>query len=792
MFKFSLILFLAVFWAFGAYPQAAFRNDAAQFQIQHALTSTNNYGSGLSFYDFNNDGHDDLTLILENDSILFYINTGETFTRHSFGIFNGGETKQVLWADYDNDGDNDLLITTYNGVFKLLQNNGHFQFSDMTQLAGLTNDPSANYGACFGDINNDGFLDLYVCRYPTAVMNDSTNINHVNLLYLNNRSGGFSNISFSSGTSDGLKPSFQSVFLDFDKDGLTDIYVINDKTTFSNSLYKNNGNLTFTNVAAAVGADLPGNSPMSATVGDFDNNGWLDIYMSNGGWGTNGLLLVNNQGTFTERAAHFNVDIDRFSWGAVFADIDNDTYLDLFVTTGDNSVDNVFYLNNQGQSFSQQSYLDAPQLSQSFAVARGDYNNDGKPDLFVVNAHPSMSMLLTNTFSHLDPKHFAKFTLQGSVSNKMAIGSWISIYSNSTVQTRYLLCGENYLSQNSLHQHVGVDEAQIIDSVVVTYPSGISDRYFNLSVDSHYHFVEGETFSNRIRYSSSLRFCTGDSITLDAGNFQTYSWSNGSNQRYIKVHQSGSFWVVVTNENNLQIKSDTVVTQVSPIPIISYLIRQPRCENTNDGRITLLIENIAGQSRIEWNQGSTGNVLDSLTDGIYSFRYSDEFNCIVNDSINIFAPFPIEIQYQIIQNSNNLSTIHWVINGGTPPYVVLLNNIEFIDSAQNLQEGLYSLRVIDRNSCLHAIEIPVVVGLHDQDGTKFPAVTIWPNPTHENTVWVKESTMIENIECYNTNGKSVDCKWLNSTLQLPQDQKGVTLIKIKTIKGTTIKYLVKH
>ena len=122
-------------------------------------------GGGISFYDFDNDGWDDLTFLRYNESIKFYRNNQGTFELIDLDIYDTGEAKHALWVDYDNDGQNDLFVTFFNGPVKLYKNLGDFNFIDFTQQAGLEGLLGANHSMRFGDYNIDGFLDLFVGRY---------------------------------------------------------------------------------------------------------------------------------------------------------------------------------------------------------------------------------------------------------------------------------------------------------------------------------------------------------------------------------------------------------------------------------------------------------------------------------------------------------------------------------------------------------------------------------------------------------------------------------------------------
>jgi hypothetical protein len=760
----------------------SYTNVSSAHNIQHSLNSTDGFGSGAGFFDFNNDGWDDLTLIRENDSIHFYINNQGSFVPAGFNIYNAGETKCVLWVDYDNDEDYDLFITTKNGVFRLLNNNGAFNFTDVTISAGLLNNPSTNFGASFGDIDNDGYLDLYVCRYRNGQMTSPTHPDEINLLFRNNGNGTFSDISVSSGTYEGHLPSFQAVFFDFDKDGLLDIYVINDRHWAPNSLFKNLGNLQFTNVAASTNSEVWGQDPMSNTVADFNNDGWLDIYMSNSGNGIQpGVLLVNYQGQFTDEAATLGVNIDETSWGCDFIDLENDGYQDLIVTTEFPIVRNFFYRSINAQSFIlDHTIFNNPNIASSYAVAKGDINNDGFSDMIIQNNSPVNSFLWQNSGG---TNHFVKITLRGTVSNKMAVGAWIYVYANQQCYSKQLLCGENYMSQNTQHHIFGLGQSSLIDSVVVKYPSGVSDSYVNLNANQHYYFIEGETNINTITVIGNTTLCTGDTVWLDAGaGYSSYLWNTGWNQQLLPVTQSGTFSVETTDNSGFTLASNSVVIVVVPQPAIAYTVIAPSCYQYPNGKIILDIQNNTNNFDIIWSDSQTGSIATNLTAGNYSYQYSDEFGCSSSEWILVSDPLPINMQFQLLYNADSTANLQWLISGGTPPYQTELNGQIVNSSVNNLSSGDYELIVTDDNQCsdttLITVSIPAGFLTHSAQN-----IYVFPNPVTGNLIYISGSENITEVLCHDLTGRRIKSSFYGNFIRMDENFKGGFILSIITDQG---------
>ena len=453
-------------------------------------------GSGVSFADFNSDDIDDLTFGHHAGQIRFYQGNGIGFDEIILDINNEqGESKMVLWADIDNDGDQDLLITNRNTSNKLFVNNGSMQFTDVSETCGIsTNAESKSYGASFGDYNNDGFLDLYICNYHTYINSET------NELYLNNGNGTFSDVTEYAGVGNDLAQTFQSNFIDIDNDGLLDLHIINDRIQWPNVFFKNNGNGTFTDMAMIWGVNLPIYA-MSTSFSDYDRDGDMDLYVTNGTLGN--VLLRNDLNlnySFTDVTNLMGVAVNMISWGAAWIDHDNNTYPDLYVSTGVNAFTqipeifeiwgnqpNSFFTNNLSGSFNDISSETPANEQYSFAVATGDYNNDGFPDLISHKIGDNASMLSGVP----NENHYIKIRPQGVTVNRDAVGSTVKVFHPGGVEMNMVFCGDKYLAQNSRHLHFGLGSITQLDSVQVSWPGGSEEIFTELLIDSSVILIEG-------------------------------------------------------------------------------------------------------------------------------------------------------------------------------------------------------------------------------------------------------------------------------------------------------------
>ncbi|WP_250432640.1 FG-GAP-like repeat-containing protein [Hanstruepera flava] len=483
-----LCFFLFMCLTYNLKAQINFENQATALGVVMSAGDLE-YGSGVSFIDFNNDGWDDISLATESgsQSEFFLNNQDGTFTRQNFALTsNNVQGRQIVWADYDNDGDKDLMVVSNTDGNHLYNNNGAFMFTEVTALAGLPTTNIETWGASFGDINNDGFLDLFLS-------NRDDNFVQPNRLFLNNQDGTFSDISIAAGIHTSSHLSFCSAFFDYDNDGWQDIYVINDKNFNENFLYHNNGDNTFTNVAAAAGVNVAIDA-MTATIGDYNNDGWFDIYITNTPIGGNVFYKNNGDGTFTDVTTVTGTALNSFAWGSVFLDADNDMDLDMYVSCSmDGSIPSLasaqFYTNNADETFSTPSagFLGDTGISHSNAI--GDVDNDGYPEILVSNSNNENVFLWKNVATQTN--NWLKVNLQGVLSNKDGIGSKIEISVNGNKQYRYTLCGEGYISQNSNTEFFGLGSNTVVEYIKVTWLSGQVDYLENVSANNTLTIVEG-------------------------------------------------------------------------------------------------------------------------------------------------------------------------------------------------------------------------------------------------------------------------------------------------------------
>jgi len=663
-----------------------------------------NYGSpngnGLSFYDFNHDGWDDLTISRGSQMPLFFENQNGTFVPASFSIPTptGKQFMMLLWVDLNNDGFEDLFISKFDGPIELWINDGNFNFTNIAPQSGIAIGNYNYNGSAIADYNKDGCLDLYIGKFYEGLF--ETGPHTLSRLYRSNCDGTYTDVTESAGVVVPTQLTFQPVFFDYNNDGWDDIYLINEMDYYQNQLFKNNGDGTFTDVSDESGAGIFIDA-MSGTVGDFNNDNHLDVLVTNRpSTGGNNLMVNQGDETFINQAEELGFGTEYQSWGSVWLDYDNDSWQDVFVSLPFpyQMPGNRFYVNNQGQGFTDE--RDAlgfgADNSDTYTCARGDINNDGYFDLAHSSWHTSSFKLYQNQGGE---NNFLSVSLQGTYSNRNAIGSRIHCYAGGNHYTRYTHCGANLLGQDSRKEIFGLDTISVVDSLVVNWSRGAREVYFNVNVNQHLHLVEGTSLSSpfTISHNGDLFLCEEDSLLLDAGEFESYQWNTGDTTRYLTVFAPAEYVVSVVNQFGFNIDSNPLLVEAAPENDIQIQVSNITCFGAMDGQVAIEFSNSPAQSLI-WNTGHTTQSISGLPSDFYSYVGIDSYGCAFIGNVFLEEPMPLSSQLIITNPSCSESTdgsVELIIEGGTIPYSLNWNG----EDPTALPGGNYMVTITDGNGC---------------------------------------------------------------------------------------------
>ena len=492
-------------------------------------------GSGGGFFDYDGDGDVDIYLIngaIQNGNLdnmsphnVLYRNDGDgTFTdvTKAAGVGSTAYGTGATVGDYDNDGDLDLYVTNF-GEDQLYQNQGDGTFKDVTKEAGVGNQEWGT-SCVFVDIDNEGHLDIYVANYAKYNPKEDKPCDergvHVycgphaypavhDTFFLSDGDGTFTDVSKQYRPSD-LAPmhGLGVTFGDYDEDGDMDLYVANDQDP--NFLFQNSGKGKFLEVALISGVcynDMgKEEAGMGTDFGDYNNDGKLDITVSNYQTETNTLYHNYDSSFFIDRtipAGIAEITHGYLGWGIKFFDYDNDGYQDIFVANG-HLMDNISVLEKH-VSYPQKNLLfrnlgdgtfahvlsDTGGLSLkkvSRGAAIGDYDNDGDLDILVTNCNQRAD-LLQNAVGNRN--NWIQIQLDGLKSNRSGFGAKIKVVTGDHVQYREVHSGGSYLSFHDIRAHFGVGKSKQIDALEVRWPSGQIDKKTGLDVNQRYLVIEG-------------------------------------------------------------------------------------------------------------------------------------------------------------------------------------------------------------------------------------------------------------------------------------------------------------
>ncbi|MYE90678.1 CRTAC1 family protein [Candidatus Poribacteria bacterium] len=483
-------------------------------------------GSGAAFLDYDNDG--DLDLYIVNGAALpgfetptpptnnLYRNNGEDkFTNVTAvaGVGDTGYGMGCVAADYDNDGDSDLYVTNF-GTNLLYQNNGDGTFTDATAHAGVGNGQKWSASCAFVDYDHDGNLDLYVVNYldydvaedrdwydprgRRIYSNPQVYKGVSDTLYRNNGDGTFTDVTRQAGVYNDNGKGLGVTCGDYDNDGRIDIYVANDTTP--NFLYRNVGDGRFVDIGPFAGAAYNehgvAEGGMGVDFGDYNNDGALDIFVTNFSNETNTLYHNTADGAlidFTNIAGLGEASFLKLAFGTKFFDADNDGTLDIFVANGHlypTESDALEYAQtaqlfiNTGEG----TFVDASEGSGEYfttkrvgrGVSLGDYDNDGDTDIFVVNLNQE-GVLLRNEGGK--EHNWLMIKTVGVKSNRDGIGARVEVVTRSHSQMKEVQAGSSYLSGHDLRLLFGLGTETKIESIKITWPSGVEQILENAEVN---------------------------------------------------------------------------------------------------------------------------------------------------------------------------------------------------------------------------------------------------------------------------------------------------------------------
>jgi len=494
-------------------------------------------GAGCAFLDYDNDGWMDIYLVNSGPcdffvpemplrNALYRNNRDGTFTDITLkaGVPGGGYGQGVAVGDYDGDGFPDIYVTQY-GRNILYHNNGDGTFTDVTEKAGVAA-PGWSSSAVWFDYDNDGRLDLFVCRFVDFDKSKNRPCGAggkpeyciprlyeptPSWLFHNNGDGTFTDVSASSGIAKHQGKAWGVVAADINNDGRMDLFVAND--TLANFLFANRGLKGFEQIGDQAGiaysAEGKARSGMGVDAADFNQDGWMDLFVANIDGEMYSLYQNNHDETFDDMALPTGIARATRSmsgWGLKFFDYDNDGNLDLFLANGnpDDLIESLhpgvtyreplLLFHHDGKVFENVSAQSGPVFARSLSargMAIGDFDNDGAVDV-LVSVNDGAPMLLRNKAAAQN--HWLGLSLRGKKSNPDAIGARVTYQAGDLRRTQVKVGGGSYLSSHDPRLVLGLGKKTRIDWLEVTWPlpNGAAERFTDLPIDRYITIMEGQ------------------------------------------------------------------------------------------------------------------------------------------------------------------------------------------------------------------------------------------------------------------------------------------------------------
>ena len=485
--------------------------------------------AGLALFDYNGDGFVDVYFL--NGAPLqgaessdppprnaLYRNEGEwrfTDVTDEAGVGDTGFGLGVTVGDYDNDGDQDLFVNNY-GPNVLYRNNGDGTFTDVTDQAGVRGGNTVGAGACFLDMDADGDLDLYVANYVKFTYETHLVIQQdgfpqyvsprgypyePDVLYRNNGDGTFADVSAESGVRQHVGSGMGVVAADYDRDGDTDVFVLNDVD--GNFFFKNDGNGRFEEIGLIVGTAYNGFGDelgsMGVDCGDYDNDGWLDLFMTS--YQGQMPVLYRNLGNdnfkdVTSVTGAGDGSYAHVNWGTGLVDFDNDGDRDIYIACGhlQDNIDfydsttayrtrNILLMNAGNGTFDNVSDAAGnglqPELS-SRGAAFDDLDNDGDVDVVILNSRAGPTILRNDSATG---NHWIQLRLRGTTSNRDGVGAQVKVAAGDSVQVDEVHSGRGYQSHWGTRLHFGLGDRNLIERIEVRWVGGGTDVLEDVGVD---------------------------------------------------------------------------------------------------------------------------------------------------------------------------------------------------------------------------------------------------------------------------------------------------------------------
>lgn len=709
----------------GCSPAMAQWEDVSTQYLLSASCTGSNWGCGLSCADFNSDGLDDLTVAQASGNVSLYLRTEGGFDLDQ-ELESEDQATGVLWVDVDGDGDLDLFAGRQENGVKLYIRNGSGELVDESSARGVPDwiewKPR---GISAADFDQDQDLDVYIASYHISI----EEYHYSNALLINDGFGYFTLADDSVGVNDGIKTSFQGAWLDYDKDGWQDLWVINDRASFKNAMYRNQGDGTFVDVALELGL-LNVIDPMTATVFDPDQDGDWDLFCTDVANVPHSLFEQTDSGFVDVALDSGTSGIDDYGWGGCAVDVDGDAREDLMVATlnwpSESPVDNRLYLAlDSGLAFQEDDTGWPNEQFPLYHLGRFDLDGDRAPDIIGHGAIP-IAQLLLNT----NEQGASRMTVRlvGTTPNSHAVGALIEVYAAGQRQMQQVDAGSDYVTQHSYTRFFGMDTLQTLDSIVVTWPGANTETWYALDADTAHVLVQGT--------AGAMPEVLNRDCPWDEQGWRVPELSGDFEMTWNGVPlTSDSVWASATGEQVLEASwwngtasiQWVLTANVAPVGDPEFECTYPVCF----GDSAVLSWSATGAESVVWMDSLSfplDTVVQVALDSIaVEWQYGPQ--CVVDTTVLVDMPEALTLTLDLVNPpcSGGVAEVSFEASGGTPPLQVDWNGAD----PTALSDGVWPVVALDAVGC--AVFDTVAVAAP-------PALEVdvnWSFQGDSDTVWVE-------------------------------------------------------
>lgn len=605
MLKFSALGMLALLGTTTVSAQLSFSNST------NLMSNTTTSGGCMGVVDMNGDGLDDIAKLNNSRQCqVDYQNADGTFTLVDYGtIANQGQWGWAI-ADLDNNGHKDVVSGgSYDGTHYLRINSvGNATLQDLNGPDIFTQAMS------IGDMDNNGRLDVFACHDdgpPSLWFTNASGVPINNNAYIN----------WATNPTSDMSGNYGSCFTDFDSDGDLDLYIAHCRQGVTNQedprrwnrLFVNDGSNNYADLAPEYGAQVKYQS-WTTDFGDVDNDGDFDMVVTNHDFT---MQIFENDGTghFTDVTAGSGLEVNGFFLQHKLVDFDNDGFLDILVAGGVE----FFFKGNGDGTFQQMNGL-FPSSKAMHSFATGDLNNDGFMDVFANYGGGYINSDANNPdrlwMNNGNDNHWFSVRLQGTVSNRDAVGAKVTITGPWGTQVREVRAGESYGMVTTFACSFGLGSYTTIPTVTINWPSGLVETFNDFAVDQTITVIEGTCISPVASISTPQApiICgNGDELALTANDGFNYLWSTGETTQTINVDAAGSYTVTIDDGEGCSAVTSIFVQQ-SPdeTPVVSASAETTFCEGDE-----IVLTSTEAASYLWSNSATTRSIVVNST-GSYS------------------------------------------------------------------------------------------------------------------------------------------------------------------------------